>query len=350
MDTIVVTGCSGRIGRAVIHKYRDQNVNIIGFDIVEPSFSQSRFEFMKVDLTSDESVNQAFQAIRSKYGSTITSVIHLAAYYNFTGGAWELYDKLTIKGSERLLAAAKKGECEQFIFSSSMLAQAPCKAVGQRLTEDDPMSTQWEYPKSKTLAEERLRALHGNTPLVILRIAGCYDDECHSIPISNQIQRIFERDYKARLFPGNLTHGASFIHIDDVAECIIACVKKRAQLPKETILLVGEEDTMSYDEIQREISTCLNGKGIKTYRIPKWVAKIGARVQNSFVKPWMIDLADQHYAVDISRMKKLLAIEPKQSLRKTIPKMIKYLLQDPARFYKNNRLQHVNPMQWVAAE
>jgi hypothetical protein len=57
-----------------------------------------------------------------------------------------------------------------------------------------------------------------------------------------------------------------------------------------------------------------------------------------FIKPWMIDRASDHYALDITRARTLLGWEPQRSLRDTIPKMVEALKADPSKFYKENEL------------
>lgn len=343
-EVVIITGCSGRIGNAVIQKFADPKFQLIGFDIIPPPVAAPNLEYMKVDLTSDESVNGAMQQIRQKYGNRISTVVHLAAYYNFIGGAWEKYEQLTIQGTSRILNAVKKFECEQFIFSSTMLVHAPCK-IGEKINEDAPLIMNWEYPKSKVLTEQLLHKEHGSIPVVILRIAGCYDDGCHSIPISNQIQRIYERQFESKVFPGDLCAGAPFLHLDDMGDVVAVCFEKRKQLPNELTVLIGEEEALSYNQLQREISKLLFGKEMTTIRIPKWVAKIGAKSQNclpfmkkTFIKPWMIDIADSNYALDLSRTKQYLGWAPKRSLRMTLPIMIGLLKQDPQKWYKENLL------------
>ena len=344
-EVIVITGCSGRIGKVTIDRFSDAKFQLVGLDIVAPSFSAPHFEFIKTDLTDDESVQHAMNTIRHKYGSRISSVIHLAAYYNFTGGAWEMYEKITIHGTERLLNACKAFDTEQFLFSSTMLVHAPC-APSEKITEDSPLIMNWEYPRSKVYTEEIMRRHHEKIPVVMLRIAGCYDDGCHSIPISNQIQRIYEHQMESRVFPGDMTHGASFLHLDDLADALFLIVEKRKELPSETVFVVGEEETLSYDELQREISRLLDGSEFTTYRIPKSIAKVGAWLQNhlpfmkkTFIKPWMIDLADNNYTLDLSYIKKMLGWKPKRTLRNTLPVMIKSLKLDPVSWYKENNLE-----------
>lgn len=342
---IVVTGCSGRIGTRVTKRFSDQGFTVVGFDLDPPKSEAGEVDFVKVDLTSDSSVEQGFEHIRQKYGTRITAVIHLAAYYSFSGEKPELYDKITVQGTGRMINEAKKFQTEQFLFSSTMLVYKPCKP-GQRITEDSPLLPKWDYPKSKVKTENLMHKERGPIPTVVMRIAGCYDDECHSIPISTEMQRIFEHQFTGHVYPGNLTHGAAYLHLDDLTEAIWLSVQKRAELPPETVLLIGEDKTLSYDQMQREISKLITGQEMHTFVVPKWFAKIGAWVENqfpslfqgNFIEPWMIDLADDHYELDITKARQLLGWEPQYFVADVLPKMVDFLKKDPIAFYKANGL------------
>src|SRR5438105_15324928 len=52
----------------------------------------------------------------------------------------------------------------------------------------------------------------------------------------------------------------------------------------------------------------------------------------------MIDIADDHYALDITRARTLLGWEPRHSLRETLPTMIAALKADPVGWYRANKL------------
>jgi hypothetical protein len=60
--------------------------------------------------------------------------------------------------------------------------------------------------------------------------------------------------------------------------------------------------------------------------------------EDPFIRPWMVDIASDHYAVDCARARKLLAWRPRHSLRKTLPKMIQSLKADPEAWYRTNKL------------
>lgn len=341
---IMITGCSGRIGTRAIERF-SKEYQVVGFDIVPPKGHYDNFHFIKMDLSSEENIAQGFKEAKSRFGDHVASMIHLAAYYNFTGGGRDLYDKITVRGSERILHHLQDFNCEQFIFSSTQLLMATCK-VGEKINEDSPVDATWDYPISKIKTEKIIHTKRGNIPVVILRIVGCYDDQCHSIPISNQIQRIFEKQLQSKVFPGNLKHGAPFMHLADLTDAIALTVQKRKDLPPDLTLLIGEDRTLSTDQLQRLISKCCNGKEMTTIRIPKFVAKIGAwmlwklpGMPETFVRPWMIDLADNNWTLDISRAKKYLGWKPKHFVGDVIPKMIEDLKRDPIKWYQVNNLK-----------
>ena len=348
--TILITGSSGRIGFPLAKRLAE-SFNVVGFDRRAPSHPPPSAECLYVDLTSDESLRRGLQAIRELHGNRIVSVIHLAAYYDFSGAPSPLYDQITVRGTERLLRMLQDFEVEQFIFSSTDLVLAPSKP-GQHLNEDSPLQPKWPYPESKVKTEQVIHAERGKIPAVILRIAGVYDDLCNSIPLAQQIQRIYEHDITAYIFPGDISAGRqAFVHNDDVSDAIVLAVARRKELPPEVALLIGEAESLSYDELQRALGRLIHAANWKTRAIPALLAKVGAQMQDSlplgrpaFIKPWMIDLADDNIELDISRAHTILGWAPKRSLRDTLPKMIPALKADPLAWYRENEIK---PPLWL---
>ena len=254
-DVVIITGACGRIGSNVVKKL-GENYRIVGFELLKALYASKNEELVPVDISSDESVYQAFTHIRNFYGNRIASVIHLAAYYSFDEQHSPKYESVTVKGTERLLKALREFELEQFIFSSTMLVHAP-GCPGCPINENSPVEPKWDYPLSKVHTEKVIHEMRGKASTVILRIAGVYDDDCHSIPISHQIQRIYEKSLESRLFSGCIDHGASYLHMSDLIEALALAVDKRKQLPPELVLLLGEPETLSYDTLQRKISRLL---------------------------------------------------------------------------------------------
>jgi nucleoside-diphosphate-sugar epimerase len=342
---VAVTGSSGLIGEPLCRRLAER-YTVIGFDRVGPPHPPPVAEQVPVDLTSDESVHHAVGEVRRRHGRRLAALVHLAAYYDFSGEPSPLYEQVTVRGTGRLIEAlrAQQVAVEQFVFSSTMLVHAPCEP-GERITEDWPVDPRWDYPRSKVETERLITAERGARPSLMLRIAGVYTDRCRSIPLAQQVRRLWERRLTARVFPGDVSHGQAFVHLDDTVEALALAVEHR-HLAGATPVLIGEPETLSYDELQRAFARLLLGEeGWETREIPELLAKSGAWVldnmplaEEPFIKPWMIDLADDHYAIDPARARALLGWTPKRSLRDTLPLMAAALRDDPAGWYQEHEL------------
>jgi nucleoside-diphosphate-sugar epimerase len=343
-NAIVVTGSSGLIGSNLVSNLACE-YQVFCLDSQEPKEELPlAAEFVQVDLASEASVERAFTRIRANHAD-IVSVVHLAAYYDFSGEPSAMYDKVTVQGTRRILRQSREVQAEQFIFSSTMLAHQPT-TPGVPINEDWPLESKWDYPRSKAQAERLVEDEHGTMPCVLQRIAGVYTDVCDSIPLAHQIQRIYEKRLTAHVYPGDTSRGQSFVHLDDVIEAIRLTIEKRDQLSGVIPILIGESETYSYDQLQREIALLIHGESEwRTEQIPKIVARTGAWIQGTipgieepFIKPWMIDLADDHYELDISRARQLLGWEPRHRLIDTLPRMIGELKADPEYWYERHGL------------
>ncbi len=282
--------------------------------------------------------------IREHAGNRIASVIHLAAYYDTTGKEHPKYDAVTVQGTRRLLETLKTFEAEQFIFASTLLVHAPSPEKGVKINEDWPLEPPWAYPKSKAETESLIMARRGAIKAVILRFAGVYDEDCRAAFIAQQIARIFERLPTAYLFTGDMTHGQPYLHRDDLVDAVVRAVDRRTELPDETILLIGEEETPSYQQMQERIGDLVHRERWRTLSLPKGVTKFGSWVQTEVldqetdIKPWMVENSDDHYELDISRARKLLGWTPQHKLMDTLPEMIARLRADPTDWYARNKL------------
>ena len=84
-------------------------------------------------------------------------------------------------------------------------------------------------------------------------------------------------------------------------------------------------------------------------RVPQPIAAVGAWAHGKlepaipdvidggevpFIKPFMIDMANDHYALDIRRARELLGWEPRHRLKDELPKLVAALRTDPVAWYK----------------
>lgn len=342
--TIVVTGGASLVGAAVATDLaRDHRV--VCLDGRAPEAEPGlQVDHIECDFTSDESTAHAFAELRERCGGRIASVIHLAEYRDYSDDSSPRYRELNVEGTARVLEQLRTFEVEQLTYSSTLLVMKPI-APGHRITELSPTESRWAYPKSKRAAERVVVDAREGIPAVTLRIATVYDDGCHSTPLAHQIQRIYEKTFDSHFFPGNRSHGQSFVHVEDLVACIRRTVERRNRLSSFETFLVGEPDVMSYGDLQDAIGNMLHGNEWTTIRIPKAAAKTGAWLneqlsdERRFVyPPWMVDIADAHYAITIDKAEQKLGWTPRRSLSEMLPNLIERVLIDPKSWYQENGL------------
>ncbi len=341
---VIITGSSGFLGRAIARRLKGR-YKIVGLDVARPRDPIDEVKTFEIDLSSQESVARAIGDIRRNAGDQIASVVHLAAYFDTTGEDNPKYDAVTVEGTRRLLKELQTLQTKQFIFSSTLLVHAPSPAKGVTINEDAPIEPTWAYPASKAQTEDVILQGRGAVPVVIMRFAGVYDENCRAAFISQQIARIFERLPTAYLFTGDITSGQPYVHIDDLVEAVERTIDRRTTLPDVTTFLIGEEDTLSYEQMQKRIGHLIHGEEWQTFVLPKGVTKLGAIMQEKVldqetdIKAWMIENSDDHYEIDISRARQLLGWEPRHSLADTLPEIIRRLKSDPTDWYEINKLE-----------
>lgn len=352
---VLITGATGNLGRSLAGALGG-NYRVAGLD---RSAKGVDFTVFEADFTSDASVELAMRQFREQFGARIASVIHLVAYFDFTGEDNPLYQSVNVEGTRRLLRALRAFEVEQFVYASTMLVHAPCRP-GERIDERQPIEPRWAYPTSKAAAEAVVRQEHGPIPYVLLRLAGVYDEHSMVPTLAQQMARIYERDVQSYFYSGSTLVGQAMLHRDDMLDAFRRTVDRRGALAPETQILIGEPDAIGYDPLQDEIGYLLHGADDwPTVRLPKPVAAAGAWAQNKleplipdaidageapFIKPFMVQMADDHYALDIRRARELLGWAPRHRLKDELPRMVAALKADPARWYKTNG---VTPPAWV---
>ena len=353
---VLITGATGNLGRSLAAALQ-RDYRVAGLDLKAQG---ADFPVFEADFTSDASVELALRKFREAFGSNIASVIHLVAHFDFTGEDKPLYQTVNVEGTRRLLRALQAFEVEQFVYASTMLVHAPCRP-GERIDEHQPIDARWAYPKSKAAAEVVVRAEHKRIPYVILRLAGVYDEYSMVPTMARQMARIYDRDFQSYFYSGSTLVGQAMLHRDDMLEAFRRAVDRRDVLPPETEILIGEADAIGYDALQDELGYLIHGvDDWPTVRVPKPIATVGAWAHGKlepaipdvidggevpFIKPFMVAMADDHYALDIRRARELLGWEPQHRLKAELPKLVAALKNDPTAWYKTNG---ITPPAWLS--
>lgn len=354
---VVITGAAGKIGSKLTEKLQ-HSYRVIGLDL--PAACEGRSDLIGCDITDADSVSRSMNELRETIGgNAIASVIHLAAYFDFSGEERPQYEAVNEQGTRNLLRGLNDFEVAQFVYSGTMLVHKP-GVPGDRITEESPLDPGWAYPKSKARAEDIIREEAGATPTVFLHLAGLYDDETAVPTLSHQIVRIYERSFKSHMFSGDPRAGQAFIHRSDMLTLFQCVVDRRAQIESGEVILAGEPDTMSYDALQNDIGELIHGEETwSTLVLPASLAKLGAKLETDaepvvpdaldegekpFIRPFMIDMSSDHYALDISKARDLLDWQPEHSIRDRLPVLVGALKSDPLGWYQANG---ITPPPWL---
>ena len=354
---VLITGAGGNLGQTLAVSLGN-GYRVVGLDR-KPQ--QTPFPILQADFATAASIELALHKLRDAFGEHIASVVHLVAYFDFSNADDPRYRSVNVEGTRHLLRALQAFEVEQFVYASTMLVHAPCRP-GERINESQPIDPRWAYPKSKAAAEEAVRQEHGRIPYVNLRLAGVYDDRSLVPTMAQQFARIYERDMQSYFYSGSTLVGQAMLHRDDMLDAFRRTIDRRNALPDETAILVGEADAIGYDALQDRLGALMHGvDDWPTMQVPKPLAAAGLWAQTRlepvipdaidkgqapFVRPFMAEMADDHYALDTRRARDLLGWEPHHNFKDELPGLVHSLKDDPPGWYRRNG---VTPPHWVSA-
>lgn len=346
---VLITGAAGNLGRTLAAALSSAH-QVVGLDLAS---AEAEFPIFAADFSNAAAVDLALRSVKDQFGTRITSVIHLVAYFDQTGKDNPLYQAVNVDGTQNLVRALQQFEVEQFVYASTMLVHAPCRP-GEHIDEDQPFEPAYIYPESKLAAERVIAAEHGHIPYVILRLAGVYDEKSVISTLAQQIVRIHGRGLQGHLYAGSLLTGQSLLHKKDMVDAFLRTIDRRRELPPGAALLIGEPDPMSYDALQDEIGYLIHGAhDWPTLRLPRHLAAAGAwglakmepivpdaidKGEEPTVRPYMALMGNDHYALDIGRARQLIGWEPKHRLKDDLPAIVAEMKQDPIAWYARHKI------------
>lgn len=166
---ILVTGSSGRIGRAVVSVLLKRDYQVIGFDLQPSSMAHANFTCINSDFSDTSALAQACAGV--------DAVLHLGALMS-----WKKEDLLRIfeanvNGTLNVLAAAIENEARKFVFASSGEVYPDRNPQYLPIDEEHPTKPTSAYGLSKLMAEEAVRFYERayKLPSVILRFSHTQD-------------------------------------------------------------------------------------------------------------------------------------------------------------------------------
>jgi len=256
---VFVTGGAGFIGRAVVHGLIGRGDSVVAA-VRNPAraadLGAGGVRLVKSDLSA---VDEMVEAMRGT-----DAVVHLAGMYRLGIPASEravMWDA-NVGATERVLdAAAAAGAARTVAVSTiGVFGNTGGRVVDETYRRDLGCGFVSYYDESKFRAFEltRQRAA-GGQPIVIAMPGGVYGEGDHSAA-GLQLQLAFQGKLRFRALD---EVGISFVHVDDVANGIIACLDRGTL--GEAYALTGESVTLR-DAIA--VAAAAGGRRSPRLRIP----------------------------------------------------------------------------------
>ena len=208
------------------------------------------------DLTDRASMLQALKGV--------DAVVHLAAYYTFTGRK-EMYEKVNVKGTGDLLDACRETGVKRFIYCSSTEAMGPIASPPG--DEDSPLNPQYEYGRSKARAEELVKT--SGLDWTILRPSGIYgpsnvDDVAYYFITSF-------KGFASKFIIGSGKNYIQFVHVKDVVQGFLKTLDSQASIGRTYI--ISQARPYTYEEVYGILAKIFRQKEPR-WRVPKGLAKL----------------------------------------------------------------------------
>ncbi|MBI4533133.1 MAG: NAD-dependent epimerase/dehydratase family protein [Candidatus Melainabacteria bacterium] len=310
-QTVLVTGASGMIGRAVVDYLCSK-----GYKVKAQVRSKSKFtatestNFGPIDLTElDFARATELQLHRLVEGCD--AIIHAAALVHQPNAPYEVYELVNVRTTRQLAEIAASAGVDTFVFLSTIAVygQGPLEDV----VECDPIKPMTPYAVSKAQSESWLRSFDRFKRIVVLRPPLVFGegDRGNMLTLIKQIKK------------GRYVHigcqpvKKSVIYSRDLAYAISLCLK---DLPNGFNLYnVADLQPVTLRELTETIAKCL-GISERFATLPKsvvyWVAQLSelALKEHSPVTRAQIDRLITTTTCSVDKFQQATSFQPAFSL------------------------------------
>jgi nucleoside-diphosphate-sugar epimerase len=155
---VIITGATGFLGRRLVRQLRkDYQIFAIGRrsprEVGAPEGPD--IHWFRADIGHFDRLREVSYRIKEMGGADL--LLHLAAYYDFTGEDHPEYTHTNVIGTRNVLELSVPLKLRKFIFTSS-IAACPFPKPGEVVTEDTPPTAPVPYARSKRMATGQLFA------------------------------------------------------------------------------------------------------------------------------------------------------------------------------------------------
>lgn len=301
MQTLLVTGSTGFVGRALVRSLHQQTYEVreaVRTKLASKSKSKS-FIVGSIDSATDWKASL----------NSVDVVIHLASRVHvmkeFSANPWLAYKETNVLGTERLARMAAENGVRRFIFMSSIKVNGEA-TFGQPFTESDPPRPQDTYAHSKLDAEKILMEINKETGMevIILRPPLVYGPQVKG----NFLTLLRAVDRRKPLPFASVKNLRSLIYVENLVDVIVKCISTPEVGTK--TYLVADNEKVSTPELINLVAQAL-GRRPNLIRIPLVYLKLLAGIAH---KKDQLQRLTGSLEIDNTKVKRELSWEPPYSM------------------------------------
>jgi nucleoside-diphosphate-sugar epimerase len=343
---LIITGASGFVGRHLLAVLKE-NYRI--FALARRSQRECGAPFhpniawMQVDIRDRDVVAATFREIASAGGAQF--LVHLAAFYDFTGQNRAEYRLTNVDGTRHVLEAAVPLGLKRLFFASSVAACSFPRPEGE-VREDTPPDADHPYGRSKRLGEELIRA-YRHAPTCIVRLGAVYSDCCEYAPLYVLLETWLKSRWRSRVLVGRGLAAIPYVHVLEVTAFFRHLLAEECRLGSGEVVIASAAGCTSQKEIYDRAVRLYFGRNRTALHMPIPVCRLGLalmdlfgriRKRRPFERAWMLHYADRVLSVDNSQTSHRLGWSPSPRYRiaRRLPFMVERLKSEPFEWYAKN--------------
>lgn len=337
---VIITGATGFLGgRLVRQLQKEYRIVAIGrrspYEAGVPEGPD--IEWLRIDIGDFDRLREGFTRIRDLGGADL--LLHMAAYYDFTGLDHPEYRRTNVDGTRNVLELSEQLKLRRFIFASS-IAACSFPEPGESVNEATEPTAPIAYARSKRAGEEIMREFRDRVPSCIVRPAAVFSNWCEYEPLDQFISTWCSHRWNSRVLGGAGQWGIPYLHVRDLLSFFVRVVEKCDVLEPAEVLLASQDGSVTQMELFRAVTSAYFGKGRRPWLVPAWMAARGIRWREwlgrltgrmPFERSWMAEYIDRRLDVDCSRTRRRIDWAPNRELSviESVPAMMDNLKASP---------------------
>ncbi len=315
---VFVTGGNGFIGSVVVRKLLEQGYQVRCLLRKKSDFTRIKglpYERATGDVRDKNTIQD------SMFGCD--AVVHLAGLSNWKDINSPLMEEVVVKGSRHVIDTACFLGNLRTVFVSSVAAINGTKTA-EIQNENSPCTLnlkKFTYSRAKIAAEQQcLKAYSKGLPVVIVNPGEVYGpNDTGLVTAGNLVD--FAKSSPVLTCQG----GTSVVHVDDVADGIIAAMKQGQ--PGERYILGG--DNLTVRDLAKLTLELLKQKQKRILQVPNWTLQSAGALASSLslpfpINPAVIPYATRYWMMDNSKAARELGIRFRNA-RQTLEPTLEWL-------------------------